>query len=220
MNFFASEVVTPPAHLPITASDTDLAAAVVEEIERGVLWRACVSQERRVLIDGPLPSRIELEPTTAIVSLTQWNPARFPERKARGRGGPGSEDTAVVIDAESYCVVSRDPAGTIITPAPGKNWPAPMRPFGSFEIIYQCGWTVTPESTPGAGDAVNDVPASIRHMVSRAISFRQGAGLGDIAIGSLRLSVADSYSTDRIPPAISSIGRAWNFRPGLFAGRP
>ena len=100
MNLFVNEIVTPPAHLPITASDTALAAAVTEEIERTILWRAIVLQERRILIDGPLPSRLEIEPVTSIVSLTRWTPARFPERKARGRGGPGSEDTAVVIDAD------------------------------------------------------------------------------------------------------------------------
>ena len=42
MNLFMTEVVTPPEHLPITASDTELAAAVVDEIERTVLWRAVV----------------------------------------------------------------------------------------------------------------------------------------------------------------------------------
>ena len=55
MNLFVSEIVTPPAHLPITETDAALAAAVVEEIERAYLWRAIVSQERRILIDGPLP---------------------------------------------------------------------------------------------------------------------------------------------------------------------
>ena len=49
MSFFVTEIVTPPAHLPITASNTDLAAAVVEEIERTLLWRAIVSQERRIV---------------------------------------------------------------------------------------------------------------------------------------------------------------------------
>ena len=37
MNLFVNEIVTPPALLPITVADADqaLAAAVVEEIERG-----------------------------------------------------------------------------------------------------------------------------------------------------------------------------------------
>ena len=35
MSFFVTEVVTPPAHLPIEATDTDLAASVVEEVARG-----------------------------------------------------------------------------------------------------------------------------------------------------------------------------------------
>ena len=72
---------------------------------------------------GLSPSRIELEPSTAIVSLTRWTPARFPQRKARGRSGDGAEDTAEVIPADTYSVVSRDPAGTIIAPAPGFAWP-------------------------------------------------------------------------------------------------
>ena len=186
MNVFVNEIVTPAAHLPITTSDPDLAAAVVEEIERTILWRAIVRQERRILIDGPLKI-LELEPVTSIVSLTRWTPA----------------DPAEVINPTSYSLVSRDPSGALIAPAPGHAFPAPLRPFGSFTLTYVAGWTVTAESSPGAGDAINLVPASIRHMVSRAIAFRGGSGLGDITIGSLKLSVADSYS-----------------RPGLFAGKP
>ena len=78
MSLFSSEVVTPPAHLPITATDETLAAAVVEEIERGVLWRAIVAQTRRITLDGPLPPRIEIEPVSAIVSLTRWTPTMTP----------------------------------------------------------------------------------------------------------------------------------------------
>ena len=57
MNLFVSEIVTPPSHLPVTVDSAQdaLARAVVEEIERGVLWRAIVAQERRITIDGPLP---------------------------------------------------------------------------------------------------------------------------------------------------------------------
>ena len=71
MSLFVSEIVTPPASLPLIATDAALAAAVVEEIERTILWRAVVRQERRILIDGALPSRIEIEPVTAITSLTR-----------------------------------------------------------------------------------------------------------------------------------------------------
>ena len=112
MSFFVTSVVTPPAHLPISSTDTDLAAAVVDEVERMILWRAVVSQVRRITIDGPLPSRIELEPLTAIVGLTMWTPT----------------DPDAVIDAASYTVVSRDPLGTII--APNSSWPAPERSLG------------------------------------------------------------------------------------------
>ena len=169
INYFG-EVVTPPTALPITvaAADMALAAAVVEEIERAILWRGLVAQTRRITLDGPLPPRIELEPITAIVSLTKWTPT----------------DAAAVLDADSYDFVSRDPLGATIFAAPGKNWPAPERDVGSFSLVYSCGWEVSPESAPGVGNAVNEVPASVQLMVERAIAFRAGSGLGDLRIGS------------------------------------
>ena len=204
MNLFG-EVVTAAAHLPVTvaAADMALASAVVEELERVHLWRAVVAQTRRILIDGPLPPRIDLEPATAI-SLTKWTPG----------------DAAKVIPAGNYNFVSRDPVGATIAPSRGKDWPDPKRSIGSFALTYMAGWKVTPESTPGAGDAVNEVPASIQLMVSRAIRFRAGSGLGNIEIGSLKIGVADSYKTDRIPREIACIGRAYAYRPGLFSARP
>ena len=141
---------------------------------------------------------------TAIVSLTRWTPG----------------NDAAVVDAAGYNSVTRDPAGTIIAPAPGMNWPAPERSIGSFALTYMAGWTVTPESAPGAGDAVTEVPASVRFMVERAVSFRAGSGLSGLTIGSLKLSVVDSYATDQLPREIASIGRAYAYRPGIFAGRP
>ena len=203
MTYFVDEIVTPPAHLPISvaAADEALALAVTEEVEKGVLWRGVVAQTRRVLVDGPLPSRIEIEPTTSI-TITRWTPT----------------DAASVIAADNYTVVSRDPHGTIIVP--NSSWPSPQRSIGSFSLTYECGWTVTPESAPGAGDAINDVPASVRLMIERAVAFRAGSGLGNISIGSLKLDVAPSYATDAIPPEIASIGRAWAYRPGLFSARP
>ena len=129
-------------------------------------------------------------------------------------------DAAAVIDAASYDSVSRDPLGTIIAPLDGTNWPAPERSIGSFALTYMAGWTVTPESSPGAGDAVNEVPPSVRLLIERAIRFRAGSGVGDLTIGSLTIGLADSYKTDRIPAAITSIGRAWAYRPGLFSARP
>ena len=204
MSLFVSQIVTPPAHLPITVADaqTDLARAVVDEVERMVLWRALVAQVRRVAIDGALPPILELEPVTGVVSLTRWTPT----------------DAAEVVDAASYDVVTRDPAGTIIAPTPGRAWPSPGRAIGSFSLTYSCGWEVTPESAPGAGDAINLVPPSILLMLKRAIEFRAGAGLGNIGIGSLKLEVADSYSTDRLPSEIASIARAFQYRPGIISG--
>ena len=198
MNLFVTEIVTPPALLPITVADADkaLAAAVVEEIERGILWRAIVSQERRILIDGPLPQFLDLEPVTSIVSLTRWTPS----------------DAAEVIPAVSYTFVSRDPGGTVIVPAPGANWPAPERSIGSFALTYMAGWKVTATE--------NNVPPSVRLMVEKAVAFRAGSGLAGFTIGSLKVDVANSYKTDRIPPEITNIARVYQYRPGLFAARP
>ena len=57
-------------------------------------------------------------------------------------------------------------------------------------------------------------------MIERAVSYRAGAGLGNIGIGSLKLEVAPSYATDALPREIASIGRAWAYRPGIIAARP
>ena len=57
MSLFLTEIVTPPAHLPVTvaAADQELGRAVVEELEQVHLWRAVVAQERRIRVNGPLP---------------------------------------------------------------------------------------------------------------------------------------------------------------------
>ena len=196
MNLFVTEVVTPPVLLPITIKEVELGGAVVEEIERTILWRAIVAQERRIVISGPLPSRIEIEPVTSIVSLTRWTPI----------------DDEEVIGADSYDFISRDPAGTTIFAAAGQNWPQPERAIGSFSLTYMAGWEVT--------DTTNAVPLSIQLMVSRAVEFRKGAGLGDLGLGSLKIDVADSYKTDQLPKEIAGIARAFQYRPGIFAARP
>ena len=193
------ELITPPALLPITvsAAQNALALAVVEEVERTVLWRAMVAQERRITLDGPLPPRLELEPVSSIVGLTRWTPT----------------DDAVVVDASSYYSVTRDPYGTILEPEPGGAWPEPERDIGSFALTYMAGWEVT--------DTMNGVPASVKLMVERAIEYRAGgSGLGDIRIGSLQMDVADSYKTDALPREITNIARAFFYRPGIFVARP
>ena len=152
---FAGEVVTPPTHLPITTTDEPLAAAVTEELERVVLWRAIVRQTRRIVIDGPLPPRIDLEPVAAITSITRWT----------------TSDDAAVIDEDVYHFVSRDPAGTILMLAPGHAWPSPGRAIGSFSLTYTCGWEVSPESSPGAGDGTNAVPPSVLSLMLKSISL-------------------------------------------------
>ena len=190
------QVVTPPASLPLIAADAALVAAVVEEIERTILWRAIVSQTRLILIDGALPARLEIEPVTNITSLTRWTP----------------DDDAAVIDPADYMVVTRDPSGTIIAPHHRDGWPAPEREIGSFALTYTAGWVVT--------DTENKVPAAILFMLDRAIAFREGSGgVGDVKIGSLEISVPDSYATDALPREITNIARAWAYRPGIFAAR-
>ena len=194
MTYHSPKIVTPPARLPITATDETLAAAVTDECERAILQRAIVAQERRITVDGPLPPRIEIEPATAIVSLTRWTP----------------DDDAVVVDAASYYSVTRDPSGTIIEPVSG--WPEPERSIGSFALTYMAGWEVT--------DTENLVPASILLMLNRAVEFRAtSVGVRNIKVGSLDLSFTTSYSTDKLPREIASIGRAYAYRTGLFAGR-
>ena len=199
MNLFVSSIVVPATSLPITvsAAQESLAAAVVEEIERTILQRAIVRQERRVVIDGPLASRLELEPVQAIVSLTRWTP----------------DNAAEVVDASTYYFSTRDPAGTTIASSTGSAWPEPQRDFGSFALNYSCGWVVSSNE--------NNVPPSVQLLVERAVEFRAGgAGLGDIRISGLEMDKPDSYQTDRLPPEIASLGRAYQFRPGLFIGQP
>ena len=118
---FASEIVTPPAALPVTVAeaqayaraDSDdsiferLIAAVTLETERSVLWRGIVAQRRRLVVDAPLARHIDLEPTTSIVSLTRWTDA----------------DGAEVVPAETYHVESSDPGGTVVSLRRGAYWP-------------------------------------------------------------------------------------------------
>ena len=57
-------------------------------------------------------------------------------------------------------------------------------------------------------------------MIEKAVAFRAGSGLAGFTIGSIKINVADSYETDRIPPEITNIARVYQYRPGLFAARP
>ena len=92
MSLFVNQIITAPEHLPVTvaAADETLTAAIVEELERSILFRGIVHQTRRILIDGDLPPRIEIEPTTSIVSLTRYTP----------------DDDAEVIDPDDFMYVS------------------------------------------------------------------------------------------------------------------
>ena len=203
MTFFTPEIITAPTALPIDVDDDQaaLAAAVVDELERTILWRGIVHQTRMIIVDGPLDRLLEIEPTTEI-TISRWTPA----------------DAAEVIDANSYHAVSRDPSGTLV--APSTAWPEPERSLGSFEISYSCGWEVSDESAPGAGDAVNEVPPSIVLMIQKALEFRSGSGIAGLTVSGLTVTLAPSYSTDALPREIANIGRAYAYRPGLIVGRP
>ena len=195
MNYFGETTVA-ATHLPITATDEALAKAVVEEIERTILQRAIVRQTRRVVIDGPLSS-LELEPVADVLSITRWTPT----------------DAAEVIPASSYYFSTRDPAGTTIATSPGSAWPEPQRDFGSFALNYSCGWIVSANE--------NNVPPSVQLMIERAIEYRAGgSGFEAIRIGGMEMDQSDSYRTDRLPRELTDIARAYQFRPGLFTGRP
>ena len=194
---YVGETTGAATHLPIEATDEALAAAVVEEVERTILQRAIVRQERRVVIDGPLPTQIELEPVQSIVSLTRWTP----------------DNSAEVVDASTYYFSTRDPAGTTIASSTGSAWPAPFRLYGSFALNYSCGWTVT--------DTENKVPASIVLMIELAVQYRAGgSGLEAIRLGGMEMDQAPSYATDRLPRELTDIARGWFFRPAIYAARP
>ena len=196
MNYFGETTVA-ATHLPITATDEALAAAVVEEVERTILQRAIVRQTRRVVISGPLPTQIELEPIQSIVSLTRWTP----------------DNSAEVVDASTYYFSTRDPAGTTIAPSPGSAWPAPFRMHGSFSLNYLAGWVVSANE--------NNVPPSVKLMIERSIEYRAGgSGLEAIRIGPLEMEQAPSYRTDRLPRELTDIARGWFYRPGIYAARP
>ena len=159
MNFWNVEVVTPPTHLPVSVNveQEDLARAVIDELERAVLWRAIVSQERKIEIDGPLPSRLELEPVSSIVSLTRWTPT----------------DDAVVVDSASYHVVTRDPAGHRSSKLLRERRPGPNQSEISeaSRSSTECGWEVS--------DVVNRRTAfRFDTWSSGAVSFRAGCWPG------------------------------------------
>lgn len=106
-------------------------------IEMSYLWRAIVAQTRRIIVDGHLPTILEIEPVSSVVSLTRWT----------------STDAAVVVPASTFSVVTRNPAGTTISLSPGSAWPDPERTIGSFALTYMAGWDVSATE--------NNVPASI-----------------------------------------------------------
>ena len=195
---FASEIVTPPTALPVTVAeaqeyaraDSDasiferLIAAVTLETERSVLWRAIVSQRRRLVVDALLAPRLTLEPTTTIVSLTRWTEA----------------DAAMVVSADSYHVSSSDPGGTVVSLRRGATWPGSERETAAYALTYDCGWPVA------------DVPAAIQHMILTAVAAQyqnidpfSAAGVRDLKVGSVVLKAA-------IPPDVAALGSAYAYR--------
>ena len=209
---FVSEIVTPPAALPVTVAeaqayaraDSDdaifsrLIAAVTLETERSVLWRAIVAQRRRLVVDAPLARQIDLEPTTDIVSLTRWTDA----------------DAVEVVPAETYHVESSDPAGTVVSLRRGGIWPEAERENAAYALTYDCGWSVDLEANP----QVNDVPAAIQHMILTAVAAQYqnidpfaAAGVRDLKVGSVELKAA-------MPPDVARLGQAYAYRTTIGRG--
>ena len=201
---FASEIVTPPAALPVTVAeaqayaraDSDdtifarLIAAVTLETERSVLWRGIVAQRRRLVVDAPLARRIELEPTTDIVSLARWTDA----------------DAAAVVPADTYHVETSDPAGTVVSLRRGARWPDAERRTAAYALTYDCGWPV------------DSVPEAIQHMILTAVAAQYqnidpfaASGVRDLKVGSVSLKAA-------IPPAVADLGRAYAYRATIGRG--
>ena len=201
---FSSEIVTPPAAQPVTVAeaqayaraDSDdaiferLIAAVTLETERSVLWRAIVAQRRRLVVDAPLARRLDLEPTTDIVSLTRWTDA----------------DATEVVPATVYHVESSDPGGTVVSLRRGQVWPAAERESAAYALTYDCGW------------AVDAVPAAIQHMILIAVAAQYqnidpfaAAGVRDLKVGSVELKAA-------MPPAVAALGQAYAYRATIGRG--
>ena len=201
---FASEIVTPPTSLPVTVSeaqgyaraDSDdtiferLIAAVTLETERSVLWRAIVSQRRRLVVDAPLARELTLEPTTDIVSLTRWTDA----------------DEAAVVSEDVYHAQSSDPAGTVVSLRRGQFWPDAERETAAYALTYDCGWPV------------DSVPTAIQHMILTAVAAQYqnidpfaAAGVRDLKVGSVELKAA-------MPPAVAALGRAYAYRATIGRG--
>ena len=201
---FASEIVTPPAALPVTIleaqeyarADSDdsiferLIEAVTLETERSVLWRAIVEQRRRLVADAPLALRLTLEPTTSIVSLTRWT----------------AEDAATVVPEAVYHVSSSDPGGTVVSLRRGQVWPGSERETAAYALTYDCGWEV------------DQVPAAIQHMILTAVAAQYqnidpfaAAGVRDLKVGSVSLQAA-------IPPDVAALGSAYAYRQTIGRG--
>lgn len=201
---FASEIVTPPEARPVTVaeaqayaradSDDEIFARLIDavtlETERSVLWRGIVAQRRRLLLDAPLASKLTLEPTTSIVSLTHWTDA----------------DPIEVVPAEVYHVASSDPAGTVVSLRRSQVWPSGERTIAAYALTYECGWPVA------------DVPEAIQHMILTAVAAQyqnidpfSAAGVRDLKVGSVVLKAA-------IPPAVAALGSAYAYRQTIGRG--
>ena len=209
---FVSEVVTPPSDLPVTVTEaqeyartesdsaifTRLIPAVTLETERSVLWRAIVSQRRRILLPAPLAPQINLEPISSLVSLTRWT----------------DSDPVAVVSEDVYHVATSDPGGTVVSLRRGGFWPDAERQEAAYALTYDCGWSVEREVDP----VENEVPDAIQHMILMAVAAQYqnidpfaAAGVRDLKVGSVELKAA-------IPPKVAALGRAYAYRQTIGRG--
>ena len=173
MSLFVSEIVTPPAHLAGDGSRRRRSTRRMpwsKSLNECILWRAIVRQERRIVLDGPLPQRIEIEPVSSVVSLTRWEPARFPMRKFRGRGGVGSEDTDEVILSRQ--LQFREPrSGQAASSSPTRHGPNHNDHLDfilRLDALNADGKSLLSQA-PAPVTRLTRCPPSIQFLVSRAI---------------------------------------------------
>ena len=160
----APEIVTAPTATPVSVADVksyipvtlpgedaelaDLIEGVTLDAEQRILWRAIVTQQRRVQILSQCPPR-----------AMQVEPFRTDRR---GRGRRRTSDAAPrerrwhdrgCVDADLYYTV---PSEGIVALKKGERWPIAERDIAPYDLTYWAGWNA------------DDVPSDLKRMVIRA----------------------------------------------------
>ena len=160
----APEIVTAPTATPVSVAEVksyiivtlpaedaeieDLIAGVTLDAEKRVLWRAIVTQQRRVQILTQCPPRaMQVEPFRA----TDAGGADAAPTLRLAKEDGTTED----VDADLYYTV---PSEGIVALKKGERWPTAERDIAPFDLTYWAGWNE------------DDVPTDIKRMVIRAVA--------------------------------------------------